>query len=290
MPRELAFLVLSLALLWPAAAAARTLTVATWDLGWFTQRPAGDPALPERIGPKRAEDVARLARYAAALHADVVAFQGIDGPAAAATLFPPGQYVVHITADPVLQRSGFAIRRGLNVTAEPDDTDLDPYPDARFHLRSGADIALHLPGGATLRLLSVQLKSGCRDFPLTDAGKPACATLGFQADALRDWIAARAKAGEPFLILGDFARVMDGDASFMDRLQAGAPLARATEHFASPCWGGANFVDHILGGGAARGWMQPQSLRVMAFRETGPAWRDRLSSHCPVSVRLLLPD
>ena len=278
------------ALLWRGPAQARTLTVATWDLGWFTLRAAGDPALPERVGAKRPEDVARLAAYAAALHADVVAFQGIDGPAAAAALFPPGDYTVQMTADAVLQRSGFAIRRGVDFAPRPDETDLDPYPDAKYRLRSGADVALRLPSGSTLRLLSVQLKSGCRDFPLADAGKPACATLGLQADALADWAAARAAAGEPFLILGDFARVMDGDGAFMARLGPAGSLARATEHFASPCWGGGNFVDHILAGGAARGWMRPQTLRVMAFRETGPAWRDRLSSHCPVSVRLNLPD
>ncbi len=290
MSRSLLQLALLLALLWPNAAGARALTVATWDLGWFTQRPAGDPALPERVGPKRPGDVARLARYAEALHADVVAFQGIDGPAAAASLFPDSQYAIHMTADQVLQRSGFAIRRGVAFTPEPDDAALDPYPDARFHLRSGADMALKLPGGTVLRLLSVQLKSGCRDFPLTDAGKPACATLRRQADALRDWIAARTRAGEPFLVLGDFARVMDDDHDFMDRLQEADPLVRATEHYASPCWGGGNFVDHIIAGGDARGWLQPQTLRVMAFRETGAAWRDRLSSHCPVSVRLRIPD
>ncbi len=279
-----------MALFWPAAAGARTLTIATWDLGWFTQRPQGDPALPERVGPKRPEDVTRLAHYAAALNADVVAFQGIDGPAAAASLFPAADYALHLTADPVLQRSGFAVRTGFPFTANPDDTDLDPYPDAKFRLRSGADITLQLAAGTALRLLSVQLKSGCRDFPLADATKPACVTLALQADALHDWIADREAAGEAFLILGDFARVMDDDPSFMARLGPPGSLTRATEHFASPCWGGGNFVDHIVAGGAARGWIRPRTLRVMAFRETGAAWRDRLSGHCPVSITLQIPD
>ncbi len=281
---------LVLLLVWSMPARARTLTVATWDLGWFTLRPAGDPALPDHVAPKRPDDVARLARYAAALHADVIAFQGVDGAAAAAALFPAARYAIHITQDQVLQRSGFAVRRDLAFRAEPDDTALDPYAHARFPLRSGADLVLDLPGGTTLRLLSVQLKSGCRDFPLTDTGKPACATLAQQADALRDWITARTAAHQAFLILGDFARIMDGDHSFMDRLGPSGPLVRATAHDASPCWGGGNFVDHILAGGAAAGWLRPDTLGVMVFRETGPGWRDRLSSHCPVVVRLRLPD
>jgi hypothetical protein len=49
-------------------------------------------------------------------------------------------------------------------------------------------------------------------------------------------------------------------------------------------------VDHIIAGGAARGWMQADSLRVLVYREQGRDWRERLSDHCPVSVRFRLPD
>lgn len=279
---------LFLVLLWPAVAGARRLTVATWDLGWLTLRPAGDPALPRNVQPKRPEDLARLARYAAALHADVVAFQGADGLQAAQAVFPPAEYVLHLAAGSVLQRSGFAVRRGWDFRPQPDDTALDPYPGARLHLRGGADIALRLPDGGTLRLLSVQLKSGCRDLPLDTPAEPACATLRRQAVALHAWIAARQAEGEPFLVLGDFARVMDDDESLMALLARPGTLLRATRHYASPCWGGSNFVDHIIAGGAARAWLRTDSLQVMAYRETGGAWRDRLSAHCPVSVRLEL--
>ena len=45
-----------------------------------------------------------------------------------------------------------------------------------------------------------------------------------------------------------------------------------------------------MAGGAARGWMQPDTLRVLVYRETGPEAKDHLSDHCPVSVRFRLPD
>jgi endonuclease/exonuclease/phosphatase family metal-dependent hydrolase len=286
----LALLLSLMALLLAPAARARELKLATWDLGWFTLRPDGDPSLPDGVLPKRAQDVALLARYAAALHADIVAFQGVDGPDAAALLFPPSDYVIHMTEDAVLQRTGFAVRRDLKLTPEPDVTALDPFVHARYHLRSGADIGLRLQQGGVLRLLSVHLKSGCQTSALTDTDEPACATLALQADALRDWMVARRDAGEPFLLLGDFARVMDGDDAFLAILQQATPLLRATAHRASPCWGGEKFVDHILAGGAAQGWLRPDSLRVMAYRETEAAWRTRLSEHCPVTVRLDLPD
>lgn len=258
------------------------LKLATWNLGWLTARPLGDPALPSGVGPARDDDIARLASYAAALDADVVAFQGIDGAGLAARLFPPERYVIQISGDAVLQRVGFAVRRGLAFTSSADVATLDPYPHAHFRLRSGVDITL--VGG--LRLLAVHLKSGCRDVALDTPDRPACATLALQADALSGWIAARDAAGQAFLVLGDFGRVMDGADDFLARAAAGIPLLRATEGRASPCWGGAAFTDHVLLGGAARSWLVADTLRVMVYRETGETWRGRLPDHCPLSIRL----
>jgi hypothetical protein len=90
--------------------------------------------------------------------------------------------------------------------------------------------------------------------------------------------------------MGDFNRWMDGHDQFWPALNAAAPLRRATAGRSSPCWGGGGFIDHIIAGGAARAWMQPETLRVLVYRETGPQWRDHLPGHCPVSVRFLLPD
>ena len=94
----------------------------------------------------------------------------------------------------------------------------------------------------------------------------------------------------PFLLLGDFNRWMDGRDEFYAALAATAPLLRPTAGQTSPCWGGGGFIDHILAGGAARGWVKPDSLRVLVYAEQGIAWKQRLSDHCPVSVRLALPD
>jgi hypothetical protein len=53
--------------------------------------------------------------------------------------------------------------------------------------------------------------------------------------------------------------------------------------------GAENFIDHILAGGAAANWMRTDTLRVLTYRETDQSWKDRLSDHCPVSVRLAVP-
>lgn len=287
-------LLLALLLLLPVACRAAELKLATWNLEWLTARPAGDPSLPSDAGPKRPDDIARLRRYAEILAADVISFQEVDGPAMAAAIFPPDRYAIHITADRVVQRNGLAISHAIPFTANPDLTGLDPYPNARYPLRSGADVTLHLPEGP-LRILSVHLKTGCWEAPLTDttgssAERAACATLGTQLAVLQGWIAARRAEGVPFLLMGDFNRRMEPPDPFWAGLTRAAPLRRATAGHSSPCWGGERFIDHLIAGGPAIAWMEPDSLRVLVYRETDPAWKERLSDHCPVSIRLHVPD
>lgn len=266
-------------------ALAQDLKLSAWNLSWLTLRTEG---LPEGVLPKRADDIARLRAYALQLDSDVIAFSEVDGPELAAQVFPPERYRIHITQDSVVQRAGFAIRTSIRFTANPDLTALDLYAHAKFHLRSAADITLNLPGGP-LRLLAVHLKSGCRSGTLGDPRDPACRTLGGQLPHLQTWIAARAAEGTAFVMLGDFNRWMEPPDRFFAALVATAPLTRADQGQHSPCWGGAGFLDHIIAGGQARVWMQPETLRVLVYRETTAMWKERLSDHCPVSVKFHLP-
>jgi endonuclease/exonuclease/phosphatase family metal-dependent hydrolase len=271
-------------LLAPCPGFAEELKFATWNLDWLTTRQAGDHGLPADVTPRSDEDFARLAGYVQELDADVVAIQEVDGFAAATKIFPRERYSVHMTRDHVLQRVGIVVRRGLKYDMNPDVTGL-----AINHLRSGADITLHL-GSSDLRVLAVHLKTGCRKQKLVNAHDRSCRELADQVPVLAEWITARQQEGTAFVILGDFNRWMDGRDPLLGELRRSAPLVRATEGHSSPCWGAENFIDHILAGGAATNWMQPDTLRVLTYRETDPSVKDRLSDHCPVSVRFNVPD
>ena len=275
------------AMLIATQAQARDLKVATWNLEWLTARLAGDPALPGDVNPKTAPDLAVLRQYAIQLNADVVALEEVDGPEIAATIFPPDRYRLFFTADAVIQRVGLAIKRDIPAHQNPDLTALDLYANARFHLRSGADVTLDLPSGP-LRMLAVHLKTGCQRDRLATSDRPQCATLRGQVPVLQGWLAQRRLEGAPFILLGDFNRWMTPTDDVAQALQQAAPLTRATEGHDSPCWGGGHFIDHIMAGGAARGWIDPDSLRVLVYRE-GTEQKEHLSDHCPVSVRFHLP-
>ena len=278
---------LILLLLFAIPARAEELKIATWNLNWLTLRPTGSPGMPEDVKARAPEDFDKLRQYAQELNADVIAIEEVDGRDAAAKVFPLDRYSIHMTRDRVTQRTGLVVRRGLKYDINPDVTAIAGDPHLR--LRSGADITLHLATG-TLRLLAVHLKQGCQAQPLLNSTRRSCVELRTQLDPIKAWVAERAAAGEPFLVLGDFNRWMDGRDQFLAALQQAAPLTRATDGRSSPCWGAESFIDHILAGGLARGWMRPETLMVMRYRETGAEWKERLSDHCPVSVRLILPD
>jgi endonuclease/exonuclease/phosphatase family metal-dependent hydrolase len=278
------YLAVVLSLLTATTAGAAELKIATWNLNWLSLRQSG---LPADVKARVPEDFSRLHDYAFQLNADVVAFEEVDSADTARLIFPPAVYSIHMSHDRIRQRVGIAVRRGLAYDVNPDLTALalDPLD----HLRSGVDITLR-PASGRFRVLAVHLKQGCQYAAFGRAPRITCVTLMSQFDVVSKWIAARQAEAVPFLVLGDFNRELDKTDQFLREISGTAPMTRATEGLSSPCWGKESFIDHILIGGAARAWVVPNSLRVLAYRETDPAWKQRLSDHCPVSVRLAVPD
>ena len=278
--------VLSVLCLLASPAGAESLKISTWNLNWLTTRTHAEANLPADVHTRASADFDRLAAYAAKLNADIIAFQEVDGPAAAARIFDPARYTILTIDEAVTQRVGLAIRHGIPVRLNPEYIALDVEPAARFPLRDGLDATLTLPGGHDLRILVVHLKTGCQTDNLVQSRRPQCTLLAKQIPPLADWAAARQHEGAAFLIMGDFNRVLDDPEELGTALAHAAPLKRVTEGRANPCWDGAPFIDHIFVGGAARLWLVAGSLRVQVFHSADERDKARLSDHCPVSVRL----
>jgi endonuclease/exonuclease/phosphatase family metal-dependent hydrolase len=272
---------------------AQDIKLATWNIAWLTTKPAGHPDLPRDLTTRTEPDFVRLRAYAERLAADVIALQEVDGPLAAARVFDFTAYDFHFPAESDVQRSGFAWRKGLNVTRNPDLMALDLRPTARRSLRRGADITLHGENGARLRLLSIHLDGGCSQGSVRQPNNSDCQSLGQQAHILADWIADRRRENIPFVILGDFNRRFSRDDEVLATMNAASPMRRATEGFSNPCWSrdgqGRAFIDHILLGLRAADWLVKDSFRVLSYTERDSALRDVISDHCPISVRLQLP-
>lgn len=274
-------ILLALLVLFALPAHAQELKLATWNLAWLTTKPAGHPALPRRLLIRTEADYARLRGYAEQLDADVVAVQEVDGRLAAARVFDATRYDFHFTNETDVQGVGFAIRKTLRWRANDDLVALG----LRERLRRGADITLETAAGP-LRLLSVHLKGGCiRD--RLDSPRPACGDLERQAVILAGWLRDRQREGGAFAILGDFNRHLNPQEGFRSQLSGAAPIAVATEGVGNPCWGwNSAFIDNVVLGGPARSWLVARSLRVMVYRENDRRLEERISDHCPVSVRM----
>src|SRR5689334_10845629 len=156
------------------ARAARPLSVATWNLEWLvTAETAHAGRLACRAGRRSAlpcdvaleqsrdsADLARLARHARRVAADVFAFQEVESAAIAQRVFR--NYDICIAPGKGLQHVGFAVRRTLPHRCGPSVESLSLNGAQRPGLR----LTVRPESSAPIELMVVHLKSGCADADL----------------------------------------------------------------------------------------------------------------------------
>ena len=278
------------------------IRIASWNLNLLHWRTGG---AVWRGAPARSEgDYRTLARYARALAADVIAFQEVNGPRAAARVFPARDYDFHFSGrydsryDDIYV--GFAVRRGrFDRVAKRDVPALGLGAGSRYELRWGVDLAVRR-GGRELRLLNVHLKSRCFTKSLEEPRSRHCRKLARQIEPLESWIDARWREGAPFVVLGDFNRAMDRHGTrdhlwraLDDRDPPGLKLHRLPSGQSPACWRGTSRyhrhpIDFFVFG--ARAWrrVDPASLRQLVWTDADADPRRGLpSDHCPIAVDLL---
>ncbi len=297
-----------------AAGAGERLTVATWNLEWMMKpavfdalaprcfgrgvRPSGsERAIPCDLVPKgrwSEADLERLRAFAAALPADVIALQEIDGEDVAREIFPAHSFC--FTKRKQVQNVGFAVRKGLGFRCNRDYRALGLPEDT---VRWGADITLEPGTRREFRLLAVHLKASCNRDPLGEA-RDDCRILQRQVPVLEEWIDRRAKAGDAFGVIGDFNRRFDRERDAArdaagaivavwpeidDGEPAGADLVNpGVDHGAVACNNGHGErmpIDYLILGERLAGRLVPGSFRVWDYPDGG-RWPD----HCVISIEL----
>ena len=249
--------------------------------------------------PRTADDYVSLRNYATQLRADIVALQEVDGPEAAAQVFPGYDFCFSTRAH--TQKNGFAIRRGLPHRCEPEYEPLS-LDNA---VRRGV-VVTFFPGTVNeFRLMSVHLKSGCPAGPLTAPGRN-CELLAKQVAPLEAWIEGEANAGRRFGVLGDFNRrftIEKGPArdaegrqlNMYAEINDGVPAASKLTNITgaakfTPCTKDSEyreFIDNILlGRDLAKSVLKKSFVRVVFNDDDAKShW---LSDHCPVGIELRL--
>ncbi len=289
------------------AEAIAELRIASWNLNnlHYLENEALRKDAPERS----AEDLDTLRRYVARLDADIVALQEVNGPDAAALLFPKSHYEVYFSARYAQDRdqdsetdhiyTGFAVRRGVFDRVQAvDRAELSVLTPSGRPVRHGLELLVERDG-KTLALLNVHLKSGCFARSLEPARTPACDTLARQRAPLERWIDQTFESAVPFVVLGDFNRAFDVHGArdhlweeINDGSPAGLDLHRLPFRREPACWAGTRAhhdhpIDFFVFGPRAWKLVDPDSFTELVFeaKDANPG-RGTPSDHCPIAVTL----
>ena len=272
---------------------ANEFRVGTWNIAWL-----GD-GVNDAL-PRTADDLKILQKYVGKLSADVVALQEMENEIAFYSIFDRNEWEVFLSSRNSKQRTGFAVRKSflgtVNIHQQADYEALH----TSYSLRYGTDIKITYPNNATIRLLSIHLKSGCFDETDLSADSKlgwdatACQKLGRQIQPLKNWIATRFAEDVPFIIAGDWDRRMNmnGDV-FWGKLTDGLDgklhrtgvvdrKALCNSRFPNP-------IDHIVIGGGLK--EITDSFRETTYNEALDALeqKTKISDHCPISVEIKVP-
>lgn len=274
---------------------AMALKLATWNLEHLADSDG------EGCRPRTQPDYQALKRHADLLNADIIAVQEVENEQALARIFDPDVWSFEIARNPdqetsrdcaglpgkhiITQRTGFAIKKTIRYSRNPDMAQLDIGGKNRH--RFGVDVTIE--AGYPLRLLAVHLKSGCPIEPPT-SDNDDCKVLFQQQKVLKTWVNERAQDQIPFAILGDFNRRLQNEEDFWTGLDAPGDAARdltlsVSRDAITRCRSQfSQFIDFIVFAPTSLPFLKANSFEELIY--SGPP----ASDHCPVAVEVTIPD
>jgi endonuclease/exonuclease/phosphatase family metal-dependent hydrolase len=259
----------------------------------------------------------RLAELVDVRGIDVIAVQEVQNAAALRSVLPAGYRIACFTTRVDAQNVGYAVRDALaaSVTCREVESlslEEDPWTDRPLRRGLALEIAMH---DTRVTLLGLHLKSGCPGGPMDSPNRAACRSLQQQAAPLEAWIETQARAGGPFMILGDWNRDLEAEirGGYPARSDGSAPRTTVVADQVRNLWPEINDgdppesamtlvamdrtaaanrachrnLDQIAVSATLIARLNPASLeegRLPARFETRPV---AASDHCPMSTRLV---
>ena len=141
---------------------------------------------------------------------EVLAVQEVQNPAALRAILPSGYRVACVTTRDDAQNLGFIVRNDSHwqfACKEVAALSLETDHQVPRAVRRGLALTL-TRAGHSVSVLNVHLKSGCPKGPMNKSNKH-CQSLQHQVAPLEQWIEQQANANQPFLIMGDWNRDLD---------------------------------------------------------------------------------
>jgi len=214
-------------------------------------------------------------KYAKRLNADI-AFEEVDGVAMAKKAYGASSTTFHSTTEPDVQKPGFAVRKGITFTRNPD------FGRSRRHRGSAAIAAPRrrhhgATRGTESRMLAVHLKSGCPAQSLDNTSGDACPAAQGSSCQFSRAGSRSVSIGCAVHHPGDFNRIFEDNEAFWrgnEPQRRGRPdPLHCRPHIRLLAGKHPKFIDHIVFGGPARQWAQSSSFKVMVYDETDPKFQ-----------------
>ena len=270
--------------------AQNSINLTSWNIEWLAIN-GGKVSRTEK-------DFEKLSHYVDNFQPDVLAFQEVDSEAAIKKVVGSNYRIYfsdraerknkHLQFSDTNQYTGFAVRKGLNVS---DPSDFSITQD-NSKLRFASYIVLKPDEKSETHLLSVHLKAGCSG---AFQNNRECKILKQQGQALAKWIQTREKNHQQYAVLGDFNHNLAYQGDWLwSTMTSNTNAKLVTKNTKADCKVRSNrnpnqthqfrsIIDHII----VSDQLDAKPAKQSVFKPQD-VLDYQLSDHCPVSAQVKL--
>ncbi|MGR5236037.1 endonuclease/exonuclease/phosphatase family protein [Vibrio alfacsensis] len=262
------------------------INLTSWNVEWLSIHDGKVSRTPQ--------DFIKLSKYVDKTDADILAFQEVDSKAAIQKAVGSDYTIYlsdraqrsnrHLQFNDTNQYTGFAVRKGLNVSDKPDFS----ITQGNSKLRFASYIVLNPNQTNETHLLSVHLKAGCSGAYRNNRD---CKIVKQQGQALSKWMKAREAKNQRYVVLGDFNHNLAYRGDWLwEVISKNNDAELVTKNTKAECKVRSNrnpnkthqfrsVIDHIIVSGQLEA-----TAGVQTVFNTQDVLDFKLSDHCPVST------